>query len=556
MTDSRPVRFFRSTLETLFDLATRFPLGALAVILALQTVFLIDARALWFSDEIRYANVFENFLNGHWLVLYLNGEFYPDKPPLFWWLIKAVHSFTGEVSPATFFTAVAISSFLFIAATYQLARRVGGFDRRTGLASGLVLLSAFYFVGVSHYLRMDLLFGALITASHICFYRALIRDRAPKLMISAFTLAAVATLTKGPLGFAFPLLAAVFFLAWSGRLKRFLTRDVLTGAVVGIAILLTWILAAFLLEENSFLHNIFYEQVYKRATDTWHHGQPFWHYFATLPLAWLPWTLLVFFLPAGRLLRASHWRTLFAGRRASENSGTAYLWILFLTGFLLLSAVSIKIVIYLLPLFAPMAVLSARALLTMPGEKVAGFFLAVAGLFALLGTVLPFTDLFTRWPVSISGLFPLALTALAVAGILWKAAPRHSAAPTLLCLVFGVTLWLQPLGLITAPSLDAVMSPKAQGELMGRYADAGYDPVAYKIYSGTYTFYAGRDILELKDLDETARFVESREKAVVGMRRKYWDQWENRPEALEIVHEQWIVDRPFVLAVKGGVLEP
>ena len=54
--------------------------------------------------------------------------------------------------------------------------------------------------------------------------------------------------------------------------------------------------------------------------------------------------------------------------------------------------------------------------------------------------------------------------AAVVAVLLWKGVSRTEAAPCLLLAALGVTLWLQPLGLVTAPSLDAVMSPRAQGE--------------------------------------------------------------------------------------------
>ncbi len=43
---------------------------------------------LWNPDEPRYAEVArEMVINGDWVLMHYNGDVYPDKPPLFFWLI-------------------------------------------------------------------------------------------------------------------------------------------------------------------------------------------------------------------------------------------------------------------------------------------------------------------------------------------------------------------------------------------------------------------------------------------------------------------------------------
>ena len=539
-------------LERLFDAGAKLPLLSLAVLLALQVVFLLDARALWYSDEIRYADVFEHLLRqGNWLVLHLNGEFYPDKPPVYFWFLRLLYEGVGEASPRLFFLGSALSGFFFIAATYALARHLGA-DRREGFAAGLALLAGFYFVGLCHYSRMDLFFASLIILAAVCLRKALMRTRAPGWMVCGFALAALATLTKGPLGLAFPLLWSVVFLLWKGDIRRVWSRDAALGGAVAAAILLAWLAGAWLLEGGVYLHEIFSDQIYRRATDTWHHGQPFYHYLLTLPGAWLPWTLVLAVLPWKKVATREFWRGVWSSRR--EGRGGHYLWIMFLTGFVLLSVVSIKIVIYLLPLFAPLAVLTARVLLGLDETRSSRLFFLVAVLFGVLAVGLPFANLFHPWPVSVQGLLPCAVVAAVVAVLLWKGVSRRAPASCLLLAAFGLTLWLQPLGLLTAPSLDAVMSPKAQGEEMRRYIGDGYYPMALKVYPGTYTYYAGQNIQEVKEYAELESVLAERPRVAVGMPKKYWERWENRPEGLRIVHEQWIVDRPYVLALWGKPL--
>ncbi|MGE4298345.1 MAG: dolichyl-phosphate-mannose--protein mannosyltransferase [Desulfovibrionaceae bacterium] len=567
--------------ERIYAVLAAQPLAFLAILLALQTWFLLEPRALWFSDEIRYANVFEHLLHAKkWLVLHLNGEPYPDKPPVYFWLLGALYAGLREVGPRLFFLGAAVSGFLFLAATLGLNRMVAGGDKRDSLAAGLVLLSTFYFTGVCHYSRMDLLFGALITCSHICLYRAWTRHPdggGGRWTNLGFFLAALATLTKGPLGLAFPLFASVAFLAWTGRLRRFFRKDVAGGLALAVGVLALWVLGAWLAEGNEFMRNIFHDQIYKRATDTWHHGHPFHHYLLTLPAALAPWPLALLALPVWKLATGELWARAWQARKAA-NPGPTYLWIMFLTGFALLSAISIKIIIYLIPLFAPAAVLLGRAVVRLDGAHARRLGFILAGLLGLAAAALPLAHMayyfspesmaaMLPWhtvfvegvasdPVPVAGLIACA-GVLAVAALsLWKIAKRGTATGVLLLAALAVTAWLQPLGLLTAPSLDAAMSPRAQGEMMRVYADQGYLATAFKVYPGTYTYYAGRTVLEMKEYEDMDRVLAKYGKVVVGMRQSYWDEWPHRPADMHVVHVQWIVDRPFVLAVRDGAPIP
>jgi hypothetical protein len=74
--------------------------------------------------------------------------------------------------------------------------------------------------------------------------------------------------------------------------------------------------------------------------------------------------------------------------------------------------------------------------------------------------------------------------------------------------------------------------------------------VTYKVYSGTYTFYAGADLLELDEWADVDAAVSAHRKTVVAMRTKHWDTWENKPADMREVSRQWIVDQEYVVAVR------
>jgi 4-amino-4-deoxy-L-arabinose transferase-like glycosyltransferase len=532
--------------------AAALPLLTLAVVLAAQTLYALDARALWFSDEVRYANVLQNVIEAkNWLVMYLNGAPYSDKPPVYFWFLAALSPVFPTLGPPLFMLGSAISSFLFLAATSVFTRRVLGADRHTSLAAGLLLLTCFYFVGVSSYTRMDLLFGAIITLSHVFFFAAWNRDRAPKLMITAFALAGIAVLTKGPLGLAFPFITGVAYLAWTGRITRLFRRDVLIGFLIFAAIVGGWLGAAWISGEHEFVRRIFYKEVYRRAMNAPHHGQGLWYYFGTLPLAWLPWTFIILTLPLARLFRGGFWKSVWRSR-SEAGRGAAYAWIMLISGFTLLTLVSIKIIIYLLPVFPALAALTARHVLALDEARTRRLFYAVGGVFLIAALVLPFGNMLHIWPIEIKGLFITAIVAALAGALIVFGASRGGPRGALIITALAVTAWLVPLNLITAPSLDQAMSPKAQAKVMGEYVRDGYKPMAYRIYSGTYTYYAGVNVAETQDREWLARQIAAEPKVVVGMQKRYWDDWENRPRDLKIVHEQWIVERPYVLAIKDS----
>ena len=539
--------------EKLYAVAARAPLFALGLCLGLQTLLHLQSRALWFSDEIRYADAFTHLVRDHkWIALYLNGQFYPDKPPVYFWFLALIRWGTNLDGPPLFFLGAAFSGLAFVWCTYLLARTVLAASRETSLAAGLVLLGAFYFVGLCHYSRMDLLFGAMILLSCICLYRAWQLPAALGWTVVGFGLAGLAVLIKGPLGLVFPLLASLAYLFWTRKLGRLRRRDVAIGAGVCLGLLAAWLAAALLVEDPAYLKNIFHDQIYRRAVNTWHHEQPFYHYFLTLPAAWMPWTLVLAALDWTWVLQPTFWDKIWSSRDAgTQGDGRVFLWCLCGSGFVLLSALSIKIVVYLVPLLGPLAVLTADALARLEAKRCERFGLCVAVLWALIGLALPFANLLHPWPISIRGVIPAGLLALALAWFLWKLAPRQSPFGFLLCMVLAATLWFQPVALVTAPSLDAAMSPKAQAEDLAAYANQGYYPVAYKVYPGTYTYYAGRTIHETADLAELEKIVSTRAKVAVVMRKKHWNQWESRPQSLSVVHEQWIADQPYVLAVKA-----
>lgn len=531
----------------------RHPWITLFIIMAVQSMFALDYRALWFSDEVRHADVYRQMVDvGHWIVLHLNGLPYPDKPPVYFWFIYLLDCIIPIGEPGLFFLASAISAIIFMFSTLALARTLG-FEKKTIAASGVVLTTNIFFLGIAHYARMDLLFSSLIIWANICFYKAFQIENNKKWILSAFAIMGIATLTKGPLGLIFPILTALIFLIWKGKLCVLKNKTFLKGFGVLVGIILLWIIGAVITDGTAFIHNIFYKQIFERAVSSFHHEEPWQYYFIALPLAWLPWTTAIFSAPFHKLLSCSHWRRILGERKSKITSGRDWAWIMFISGFILLSCLSIKVLIYIMPLFAPLSILTARGL--MGDEKNNGaintkkLWTFVGCIYLLIAISAPIAEVFLPFESPIKGL-GLTTLILGLGGLAMLRFRKKGVRAGLLIMTLTMTVWIQPLAKITLPSMDNIMSPKQTGLIIKNYHEKGYYPLAHKMYPGIFSYYAGTNIKEVSDYDVIDKILNSKDKVILVMQKKYYDRWENKPEGIKVIHEQFISDRPYVLVLK------
>ncbi len=659
----------------IFNAFALSPFIVLTVMYLLQTLFSLNTRELWFSDEIRHADAFRNLLeHGKWLILEMNGAAYPDKPPLYFWFLRGLYEVLRTDGPMLYFTAAAISGLLYLWAALGLGKYAGRVDKSTNFAAGIILLSTGYVMGTLHYARMDLLFSALIVGSHILLYRAVISARPnPVGMVAGFALAGLAVLVKGPLGLAMPLCTLLLFILWHGKQEqihcviisafallfgllpgsyglflaqrfghfpgatalplewsvaflalpltiglllfkflphlriatglslllmcaafvlngatsyfqwpllytlpvcalgllviwqvspqRFFRLDFYIGLGVGVLIPCLWLAAIYWQTGNLdfILNSLIKKQVLERALDTFHHKEAWYYYLIRLPLMLLPWVILVLFLPWRGFL-GKRMREAMAASRRPEAEGLAYLWSLALSSLLLLSLLSGKILIYLLPALPAFAILGARALLGFSGGKAVLFRYAMAGLLLLSGLLIllaslmlfdvlpvPFLENLPQWRLETNGgFFVVAVIFLLTAALIGFALRSSRPEGVLLYVALGATALGFPLAGLVAPAFDAVLSPKDQALLMRAYIDKGYTPASYNVYGGTYSFYTNHAITELKKQEDILPLA-AQGKLVLAMRGSSFDAWQERPACLTEVHRQWIESKEYVL---------
>lgn len=331
----------------------RFRWAALPVFFGIFYLVPLDFRALWMPDELRYAEISREMLaTGHWIVPHLLGLRYFEKPVLGYWmnnisqLIFGHDNFAVRFAPAL---ATAVSAWL----VYWLALRFWR-SRRRAFASALVYLSMFLVYGVGTYSVLDAMFTLWMTAAMVAFCFALEAPNARRrvLAYAVFGLACGGGfLTKGFIAWAIPFIAIAGYMLYRRRLAELL----MFGPVAVLAaalICVPWGLAI-QGKEPGFWHYFFWvEHIQRFAGQDAQHGSPVWFYLPVLLLGCMPWLGLV----------PGAWRG--AWRSRAKHPEFIYILCWLILPFLFFSAARGKLVTYILPCFAPMALLLGSWIIT------------------------------------------------------------------------------------------------------------------------------------------------------------------------------------------------
>ncbi len=323
-----------------------FALGAVTVLGILVLFFNLGSYGLWEPDEARYAEIAREMLALRDLVVpHLNYVAYVEKPPLLYWLIalsfKALgrNEFAARLIPALSALAGVLMVFFF-------ARRTLG--RRQGLMAAAILATAPLYAVMGQVLTTDMLLTALVTAASFALF--LHYREGGRWCWAAYIAMGLATLTKGPVGIALPVLSILAFLWWNGELGGAFRRfHAVAGAVIVLAIAAPWFVAISIAEPG-FTDFYFVGEYVKRVFQpSYSHGEPIYFYAPVLIGGLLPWPLIAPFL---------RWR------QSAANPARRFCIAASAVTIAAFSIASAKLIPYILPAFPPLAVLIADAIVS------------------------------------------------------------------------------------------------------------------------------------------------------------------------------------------------
>lgn len=322
----------------------------LALAFGLLLGFRLGSYPLDNPDEGRNAEIPREMLaSGDWVTPRLNGVNYFEKPPLMYWAVGACQKFLGHNEWAVRATPalVALGGILL---TYAAARRLYG--RTAGLTSATVLGTSLLYFGTGRFLVLDMAVSVLMSATLFCFVLGVGEppgSRRRWLFYGLYASAALATLTKGFIGFLVTGAIMFLWLLVFNQWKRLRPMYLSSGIVLFLAIAAPWhVLAA--MRNETWAHRYIYIEHFARFFTTYHGRYQPWHYFIWIILGGLfPWTALLW--PAVRGAVAGGW----AKRGANATAWFLITWVVFI--FMFFSASQSKLIGYILPVFPALAVL-------------------------------------------------------------------------------------------------------------------------------------------------------------------------------------------------------
>ena len=163
---------------------------------------------------------------------------------------------------------------------------------------------------------------------------------------------ALATLTKGPVGFILPLLVSLIYLAVQRDWKRMKAMKLLTGFLLLLVIVLAWYLPAVWKGGQVYLNETLFKHTLNRYAGGWSHVRPFYYYFYNFPAQFLPWTL---FLPGAFAYGLSE-------KEAEKRKAFLFFFVWFVVIFLFFSMSKGKRELYVLPLYPAASVMVGKLL--------------------------------------------------------------------------------------------------------------------------------------------------------------------------------------------------
>lgn len=223
-----------------------------------------------------------------WLSPRIYGNFWFDKPIMFYWELLVAYKIFGVGDFASrFFPAVFATLGIFL--TYFFGAKL--YNRKVGFAAAVMLATTLEYWYLSHAVITDMTLLFMFSLTLISFYLGYRADN-PKLYLVSFAASGVAVLTKGPIGFFLPGLIILIFLAWQGDLphlkKLFSVKNFLPFAIiVGL-----WYLPMTFLHGADFVENFLGVHNFLRATVSEYTKTDVWYYYTLISaIGFLPWTI-------------------------------------------------------------------------------------------------------------------------------------------------------------------------------------------------------------------------------------------------------------------------
>lgn len=361
----------------------------------------IGTYALMDVDESRYVSMSKDmFLSKDFLTLYLNNEFFFEKPPLYFWGECISFALFGKINEFTARFPVALYGTLCCYLAYFMGRKI--ISRGYGVIASLILATSLEFVILAKFAILDIVVAACIWAS-ICFGMSVYfcRESHKKYFWWMFYIfSGLAVMAKGIPGFVVPFGAMFFISIASGKFKEiFKPQYFLIGIGLFLLVTLPWHLIMFKLHNPLFWDEYIIKHHIARFLGEGgiNRTQPFYFYFLTLLWGFFPWSvscLSVWIKDLIRIIKERNWKF---DRKELSTAQRFIFYNVIIAVFTLLFFTSskTKLITYILPMYGSLACVGAYVwynyIKRISNEKIINITVYITGgvfLFATIASIL------------------------------------------------------------------------------------------------------------------------------------------------------------------------
>ncbi|MEN6565114.1 MAG: glycosyltransferase family 39 protein [Veillonellales bacterium] len=451
------------------------------------------------------------------------NDFWYDKPPMYYWLVAGAFKLFG----AGEFGARFPSALLGVSGTvliYLVGR--GLFGNRAGMLAALVLTTSLEYFYLSKAAVTDITLTFFMAVSLLAFLK--------KRYYLFYGCAALAVLTKGPIGIVFPGIIIFIYLMATRRLAEVKKMKLFSGTLLFLAVALPWYAIMYQYHGWDFISTFLGFHNVTRFLQPEHPSGMLWYYYIpVLFLGFFPWS--VFMVQA--LYRAI--------TRSCESNRPALLFLSIWAGvvFLFFSVSQTKLISYILPMYPPLALITGWYIDKIWSEKNQKSFLLSAKILTLLVILLEGTLLYTAKESAFSmrtGIRLTSITFLVMLITVWGMNLKGKYQNAIIAKVAGMILFSVALMTNLFPAAAASFSVREfSGQFMEQYNEGQAPVYITKFYHPGFMFYTNVPGTELNNISQLKDALQYNQNAYYVIRKTEYDQLAPADKTkLVIVNEQ------------------
>lgn len=328
-------------------------------------IYLLYFHNLWSYklldvDETRYVDMARTmFQNREFNTLYLNGDYFFEKPPLFFWIESLSFYIFNCISEFTARIPIALQALFAALAVYFAGLKV--VSKKFAVVSALIFATSLEVIMLSKIAILDMLLSSCIIISTFFGFLTFFAEEKNKkyCWIIFYLFSALATLAKGIPGVVIPFGTMFFAGIYTKKFKEFFRPQYfLVGACLFLLVVLPWHILMLKTHGQLFFDEYIIKHHLLRfiGSEVIHRSRPIWYYFGVIGWGFLPWIFpfLVLLVKKAKTFKYKKYADLDAkGKFLALNIIGAVFTIAFF------STSSTKLITYILPIYSFLAVILA-----------------------------------------------------------------------------------------------------------------------------------------------------------------------------------------------------